>query len=1144
MANKTQLKELNKLLADLEAKYKSLNRISPFKDKDAKELVKSYGGVAAATKTIETNMKGIRADILEINSGLDSVKDTFNDIAKELGNIDNPLKNMSKGFKRIRNFAEELSDIQYDLTKSSVKQTRSLQVKVDLEFKRLTRETKSLQNQIASGKLTGDELKNAQELLAFAVDEAQTLENKVGHQDKFNKALEDTIDAQKNINRATGLTGKAISGLAGMAEKIGFGDLAEPLADIKSEMKDQAVQLTNNGEKAATLGDQFRIMGTGLAGIGKALGDALSDPLVIITMIVKAVKFLASIFDHVLKLTNKIGQSVGTAGKNAEHLKKQIHAAGDGQKDMFYFTDEIAEAYMSLNQAAGTNLKFNEENAKTFQDLTLYMGVSSEAAAELFKLSASTGVSYSDMYDNVRDVTEAMNSTSNYSMSTQDAIEAIAQSSSAVRFNIGGSTAGLVKAAHTAARLGMSMNEIAAAAETHLDFESSISKEIEAEMFLQKDLNLDKLRMAAITGDTDMAAREQERIIRENAHLIKKNVPAQKALAATLGLSHEQLLNSLETKKKLAGLDGQQLEDAQASAEEMKTAGQTAQTFDRSMQNAANQLKAALLPIAEFIGPTLIAGAKFVSEFLGTTAGKGLMQIAGLALGGTLLVKAGQGIASIFTKGMSAFGKLGSSALNAMYVRNVGGGGGDNDTLNNVIKLGTRNKFMGNFFKKFSGLVGGKNSMLGRQLRNFSAMALRRSSVTNQIVKSSGFLSKILPSLSTLNSGTSSVGEAAQATKVANAALQGKKVADVAKVVNVTAKTTTAFSKVGTVLGAFTKKIPLIGAVLDVGIGGFTGASQAGLTAEEQKATGVKEGIHGVTATGLGVLTGGAEKGSMFSETLGIEKGGVGDEALGIGMAGARGAMVGASIGAFLAPFTAGASVAVGAAVGGVIGTVGESFKVLSNPDSAMRKELSEGLSSMGTAISDFGTKAWDKTKEWTGIAGEKISNFAGEAKDSFMSFASETAESFKDFDTAKETLSSFASSAFKTISGFFSSVGSGVSSLASGAADMASKAGSYLADTVSNLPGVKLASSVFSAAKGLIGFADGGIVTQPVKGIVGEAGPEAIIPLSQAGDMLGSTEVIALLKELISTVNKGGDVYLDGAKVGYTLALQSSKMG
>lgn len=42
------------------------------------------------------------------------------------------------------------------------------------------------------------------------------------------------------------------------------------------------------------------------------------------------------------------------------------------------------------------------------------------------------------------------------------------------------------------------------------------------------------------------------------------------------------------------------------------------------------------------------------------------------------------------------------------------------------------------------------------------------------------------------------------------------------------------------------------------------------------------------------------------------------------------------------------------------------------------------------------------------------------------------------------------------------------------------------------------------SAAAKAIGFADGGIVTRPTLGLVGEAGPEAIIPLSQMGRMGG----------------------------------------
>ena len=62
-----------------------------------------------------------------------------------------------------------------------------------------------------------------------------------------------------------------------------------------------------------------------------------------------------------------------------------------------------------------------------------------------------------------------------------------------------------------------------------------------------------------------------------------------------------------------------------------------------------------------------------------------------------------------------------------------------------------------------------------------------------------------------------------------------------------------------------------------------------------------------------------------------------------------------------------------------------------------------------------------------------------------------------------------------------------------------------------------------FQAAFGVTPFADGGIVKQPMIGMVGESGPEAIIPLNKAGGALGNTFNI--------TVNAG--VGTDGAAVG-----------
>ena len=87
---------------------------------------------------------------------------------------------------------------------------------------------------------------------------------------------------------------------------------------------------------------------------------------------------------------------------------------------------------------------------------------------------------------------------------------------------------------------------------------------------------------------------------------------------------------------------------------------------------------------------------------------------------------------------------------------------------------------------------------------------------------------------------------------------------------------------------------------------------------------------------------------------------------------------------------------------------------------------------------------------------------------------------------------------------------------------------------------------------KSLVGLKDGGIVEPSPQGtpaLIGEGGEaEAVIPLSKAGEMgFGGgdmTETNKLLKQLISAVNSGGDVFLDGNKVGKSLAIATSNMG
>ena len=1103
--------------------------------------------------------KEIRAEAIEtarivddaMRSIASSLQEAFGEAGKEVEDLGKEfVKEANRGLKGLKNNAEALFDAQ-EKAKKGQYASRDIQKEIEKKTKAIFLIEKSIEEAIVN------KVGNQKEL-------NKKLAEAKAYSDEFLATLEKEADKSKEINKAMGLTGAGLKGIKNIAGKLGLSGLEtvfEDASDASAKMAEGLVNAAAASKTTVGLGDKMQTAFKGVKVAAAGIGAALMDPLFLIGLIVKAVQFLIGILDHANKAVTKVGQSLGIAGENAKNIKAQIHAAGDAGGDMFYFTDEMVDNYIALNKAAGMNLKFNEANAKTFQDMTLYMGVSQEQAAGLFKIATETGVPFTQIYDTTVDTVNALDKASGFSSDMSSIMQTMTNSSSSVRFNIKGGAEGLVKAAHTANRLGLSMDEIAAAAETHLDFESSIAKEIEAEMYLQKDLNLDKLRYAALTGDTALAAKEEARLIKENYKSLKGNALAQKAFAAATGISQDRLMDVMTNQERISKLTPQQLKDEKAKTKEMTEQGQIAQTFDRSMQSAVLQLKAALLPIAKALGPMLIKGAKFIGNFVGSPMGKTLMIVAGLVATGAIIGKIGSSIMNLFSGGI---GKKGTY-LNPMIVLDIGGGGGDSGNISKFLK--------GNVFK-YLGKKGGLSRTMNRTLiRTFGKNGFTKFFQTK--VFNSSTLKKTAEGYKVINRGTTMLGRGmnklfgkiipqsgANLTKTfgtnqmnkiqkmsqtgRNAAGQFISKAQQVKAGSMVSKFTTGAStvasKVGGILpkavtstltktmGVASKALKVLGPVgiaADLVLGGVSGYGASQMSAEEQKAAGIKEGIGSVEATTLGVLTGGGEKGSMFSSSLGIEKGSAGDEAMGIASAAGRGAITGAALTAWLGP-----GAAIGAAVGGAIGGISESFKVFSDP--SLRKGVSEFVSSTGETISGWASSAGETMSGWASSAGEAMSGWASSSMDTMSSWASSTGEG---------------------INSFFGNVSDGVSSLASGAEDMASEAGAFLSNTASSV-GSSIANS--TVGKGISStydtvvdninpmnwFAEGGIVTKPMIGGIGEAGPEAIIPLSQADNMLGGGEVTKLLKELISEVRKGGNVYLDGNKVGYTLALQSSKMG
>ena len=99
----------------------------------------------------------------------------------------------------------------------------------------------------------------------------------------------------------------------------------------------------------------------------------------------------------------------------------------------------------------------------------------------------------------------------------------------------------IARAAIQAAKLGINMGKVASIAESLLDFETSIEKQMEASVLLGRQLNLDKARELALTGDLESLQRELVRQVGTQAEFQALNFIQRKALADAIGVSAAEL---------------------------------------------------------------------------------------------------------------------------------------------------------------------------------------------------------------------------------------------------------------------------------------------------------------------------------------------------------------------------------------------------------------------------------------------------------------------------------------------------------------------------------------------------------------------------------------------------------------------------
>lgn len=393
-------------------------------------------------------------------------------------------------------------------------------------------------------------------------------------------------DLAKNLTTTAKLTNDLA---AGMLDTVESTKKAADATEDQAKATDKVDKLQEKINRKKKLQNRLDAIGKGAAlAFVKAIGDADKE-------------------------TTQLGRSLNLSKGEAVALKKEFAIAAGNAGDIAINSVRLAKANTALNSQLGTAFKFSADTLKTFSKLTEVVGLSAEAASSLAFQAERSGKSFREVEENALGASFSLQRQAGVALNNKEILEATGKVTGQVRANLGANPTLIAKAVTAAKLFGAELADIAASAQSLLNFESSIENELKAELITGKQLNLERARALSLAGDQEGLARELTAQAGNFSEFSKLNVLQQQELAAAFGYSADQLSDILfkqETQnmnaKQLRALGKGELADRleQLDAQEKLALAQ------EKFQTMMGDLLPVVMPIVEGFG----AMVEFLSE--------------------------------------------------------------------------------------------------------------------------------------------------------------------------------------------------------------------------------------------------------------------------------------------------------------------------------------------------------------------------------------------------------------------------------------------------------------------------------------------------------------------------------------------------
>ena len=305
----------------------------------------------------------------------------------------------------------------------------------------------------------------------------------------------------------------------------------------------------------------------GLVALGLSIRK-LFNPITILAFLIKQLLDVIKMGD---KAAGELAKSMNVTYTEALAVRRELTQAAEESGTIAVNTQRMQEQLIGMQQALGTSVRFNTDLLVSMTKFSRVAGFAKEDMVGIAQLTLLTSKNqkeaaarFDETLASIMVAADIVATNLGVQINTKDVAKDIRNVSKATVLSLKGSGKALGTALATAKALGITLQQIESTSESLLNFEQSISSELKAELLIGRNLNLERARLAAINNDIEGVAREINAQLGSAAEFGDLNRIQQKAFAEAVGMTRDELAETLFIQENLKGATGEAAKDREA----------------------------------------------------------------------------------------------------------------------------------------------------------------------------------------------------------------------------------------------------------------------------------------------------------------------------------------------------------------------------------------------------------------------------------------------------------------------------------------------------------------------------------------------------------------------------------------------------